>query len=459
MILGGAFEAFVQAAPISVMMRAIIENTFNSQRIDDTFEQTAESQYTRILPFSRVSDLMSEVVFNISPSIGAAIQANTEEIEVSRKSVYNKLNGTEPQVSAALVDETVERLTPVIKELDASLPSAVLGYRVKILDGNHFSATEHRLAELRAVIDAPLPGKALVVLDPQLMLATKVIPCQDGHAQERALLNSVLPDIESDDLWIGDRNFCTLGFMFGISDRLGKFLLRQHGSVQGILLGKRKFKGETDTGKVYQQDLRLECQESGKALIVRRITVELHRPTRNGETVIHLLTNVPKKHASAPQLANLYRTRWTIETMFFELTETLTCEVKTLAYPKAAILAFCLALAAYNGISVIKAALRAVYGTDSVEHELSGYYMALEIAKTYNGMMIAIPDENWAIFANLTAAKLAALLKQLAKHVVLSKYQKHPRGHKTPQPKRNKVSEGRHVSTARLLAKRTRAAG
>ena len=53
MILGGAFELFVKAAPISVMMRAIGENTFNSHRIDETFNQTAECQYTRILHFRR----------------------------------------------------------------------------------------------------------------------------------------------------------------------------------------------------------------------------------------------------------------------------------------------------------------------------------------------------------------------------------------------------------------------
>ena len=39
-----------------------------------------------------------------------------------------------------------------------------------------------------------------------------------------------VPDVEPDDLWIGDRNFCTLGFMFGITDRLGNFLLL--GTVQ-----------------------------------------------------------------------------------------------------------------------------------------------------------------------------------------------------------------------------------
>jgi hypothetical protein len=56
MILGDPFEAFVKAAPISVMMRALVENTFNPQRIDEIFEQTASSQYTRILPFSTVAD-------------------------------------------------------------------------------------------------------------------------------------------------------------------------------------------------------------------------------------------------------------------------------------------------------------------------------------------------------------------------------------------------------------------
>ena len=164
--------------------------------------------------------------------------------------------------------------------------------------------------------------------------------------------------------------------------------------------------GKTDPSKAYQQDLRLKCPESGRILIVRRITVELHRPTRNGETIIHLFTNVPKKHASALQLANLYRTRWTIETMFLELTETLTCEVKTLAYPKAAILAFCL----------------------------------------------AIPDENWTVFANLTPGQMAELLKQFAKHAVVPKHQKHRGGQKTPKPKRSKISKGNHVSTVRRLA-------
>ena len=56
-----------------------------------------------------------------------------------------------------------------------------------------------------------------------------------------------------------------------------------------------------------------------------------------------------------------------VETMFQEMTDHLTCEIKTLGYPRAAVFAFCLALMAWNGMSVIQAALRNVHGEETVE--------------------------------------------------------------------------------------------
>ena len=457
MLLGKPFARFVEESPISVMMRGIVDYAFDANRLNKIFEETAEVQYTRELRFSTVADLMAEVVFNISPSIGAAYQANIGEMTVSRKSVYNKLNGIEPRISAALVVDSVSQFTPVIKKLRATLPPLLPGYCVKILDGNHFAATEHRIEELRTIGDAPLPGKALVVLDPLLKLATHVFPCEDGHAQERSLLNQVLPCVEKGDLWIEDRNFCTLGFLFGIRSRGAKFLVRQHANLPGRLRGRRKYVGRIETGRVYEQSMEITNPKTGATLAIRRITVKLYQPTRDGDTEIHILTNVPRRAANSLRLANLYRKRWTIETMFQELTETLTCEIKTLGYPKAAVFAFCLALVAYNGISVIKAALRSVHGTDAVEEHVSGYYLSLEISKTYTGMMIAIPPKHWTVFRDMTVAQLARVLKELAHYVDLSKYQKHPRGPKQPPPERTHTGRTNHVSTARVLARRTTA--
>jgi IS4 transposase len=458
MLLGKRFAQFVEDSPISVMMRGIVEYAFDANRLNEIFEETAEAQYTRELQFSTVADLMAEVVFNISPSIGAAYQANIDQMTVTCRSVYNKLNGIEPQISGALVDDSVNQFAPVIKKLGATLPPLLRGYRTKIIDGNHFSATEHRIAELRTMGDAPLPGKALVVLDPQLKLAIHVFPCEDGHAQERSLLSPVLECVEKGDLWIEDRNFCTLGFLFGIRSRGAKFLVRQHANLPGRLRGRLKYRGRIATGRVYEQSMALTDPDTGSTLMVRRITVKLNQPTRDGDTELHILTNLPQKDANALKVADLYRKRWTIETMFQELTETLTCEIRTLGYPKAALFAFCLSLVAYNGISVIKAALRSAHGTETVEENVSGYYLSLEISKTYTGMMIAIPAKHWSVFRDMSVAQLAKTLKELAYQVDLAKYQKNPRGPKLPRPERVYTGRSHHVSTARILARRKTAA-
>ena len=117
-------------------------------------------------------------------------------------------------------------------------------------------------------------------------------------------------------------------------------------------------------------------------MTLRRITVALHKPTRDGDTAIHVLEQCPDGgKASAQTLAARYGKRWTIETMFQALTETLTCEVPALGYPKAALFGFCLALMAYNAVAVIKAALRAVHGGETVQQAISTYYLALEIRR------------------------------------------------------------------------------
>lgn len=454
MLLSAPFERFVEESPLTVMMRGIIENVFHPEKMDALFESAAESQYTRTLPFSTIAEVMGEVVFHVSPSVGAGLQAREGTLPVSRKAFYQKLNGIEGAISAAVVRDSAKELAPVVDRLKAALPSLLPGYRVRILDGNHFSATEHRLKELRTETAAPLPGQALVVYDPERKLAEDVVPCEDGHAQERALLDAVLPSVRLRDLWIMDRNFCTLGFLWGIIRRSGRFIARQHGNLPFRPIGKRKKRGRIETGVVYEQAVELTEPDTGKTKRLRRVTVELTTATRDGDTEIHLLTNLPVKDATAKRVANLYRKRWTIETMFQELTEHLQCEIKTLAYPKAALFAFCLALAAYNGLSAIRAALRSVHGEPQVENHVSGYYVALEISQVYKGMMIAIPDEHWRVFQNLTAAQLAKLLRELARQVRLEKYQKHVRGPKRPQPRRNYSGNGQHVSTARLLFQR-----
>ena len=455
MLLGPKFQAFVEGSPLSVMMRGVVENVFHPERLDAIFEEHAVLGDTRHLPFHTVAQVLWEVVFTIEPTVGSALQAREGTLPVSRKAFYTKLNHLEPVVGAALVRESARHLAPVVKALKVRHKRQLKGYHTLVLDGNHFAATEHRLDVLRHDTAAPLPGQALVLFDADLQLATEMIPCEDGHAQERSLLHCVLPLLKKRHLLIADRNFCTRGFLFGIQQRRAKFLIRYHAKLPYEVIGKKVSKGRTDTGEVCEEPVLIRDPATGETLKLRLVTLVLFQPTRDKETQIRLLTNLTVQEADSQKVATLYRGRWTIESLFQELTAHLSCEIRTLAYPRAALFAFSLALIAWNMVSTVKASLGAVHGEELVDANVSGYYLSLEVSHVTQGMMIAIPPKQWSVFRKLEAKELADVLKDLASHVNLKKYQSHPRGPKKPKPRRRHSGNGRHVATARLLCPNT----
>jgi hypothetical protein len=362
--------------------------------------------------------------------------------------VYNKMNGMEPDVSAGLVRHTSEQLHPVITTMEGQLPDLLPGYRLKILDGNHLAATERRLKVLRRSKAGPLPGQCLVVLDPALMQAIDVIPCEDGHAQERSLTDGILALVNKRDVWLDDRNFCTTRLLFGIAERNAFFITRQHGlSPRWESLGPRRERGRTASGAVFEEKVRLaDSDDPDRAFVVRRVTVVLDKPTRDGDPEIHILTNLPVGDAPAETVAEVYGKRWKIETLFQELEAALCSELPSLGYPRAALFVFCVSLVAYNVLSVVKAALRAQYGAERIEKEVSNYYLAWELRATYEGMCIAIPKSEWTPFQKMKSSECGSTLIGLAALMKLPKFRKHPRGPKKPVPPRTRFRNHSHVS-------------
>ena len=231
MYLEAVFDHFTQKSPVTVMTRALMENALAPEALDEIFAKHAETQYERTLLFSSVVNLMGLVVCKVQPAVSSAYRAVKDTLPVSLTALYDKINGIESDVSAALVRHTGERLAPIVEAMGAQHPALLPGYAVRIIDGNHLAATERRLAVLRQCKAGPLPGHALVILDPALMLAIDMIPCEDAHAQERSLFTQVLAYVCPGECWIGDRNFCTIGFLQGVAARKGSFVIRQHGNL------------------------------------------------------------------------------------------------------------------------------------------------------------------------------------------------------------------------------------
>jgi hypothetical protein len=451
MLCGQLFDRFVEQTPVTVMLRGILERTLQPNDLDQLFEKHRKRQYTRELLFSTTVDLLAAVACRLYPSVHAAYQGHPEEVGVRVASVYGKLAATEPQLGEQLVRHTVEKLKPLLHQMGAIRPALVSGYTTKILDGNHRGATQRRLTELHDVVAGPLPGQTLVVLEPEYQLVSAVFCCEDGHAQERSLLPRVLERVRAKDLWIADRNFCTTGFLFGLAQQQAAFVIRQHATtLRWHQESEEKRVGRVAGGTVYEQTLWLE-NEDGKLLPVRRVRLVLDEPTRDGETEITILTNLPAR-VSGKRVAQMYRERWGIEHWFLNLTTILRCELNTLPYPKAALFGFCAAVVAGNMLATVKSALGAVHGLEKVAQEVSDYHLALEVRGKYAGMMVALPPADWRPLARLTEAAFARWLLDLAARVHLQRFRKKPRGPKKPRPRRTRFAEAKHISTARLLA-------
>ena len=89
-----------------------------------------------------------------------------------------------------------------------------------------------------------------------------------------------------------------------------------------------------------------------------------------------------------------------------------------------------------------------------MEHEVSLYYIANEIATWYTGMMIAIPEPEWTIFYAMPKADLAAIWLELAQGVRLKALRNSPKNSQRSRYKRPGIPKKGHVSTAKLLMNR-----
>ena len=442
-------ERFTQRSPVTVMVRQTLQHALSAQWIDELFEEQRDKQYTRELLFSTVVDLMGLVALGLRPSLHAAAQSNPE-LTVSLAALYDKVNRTEPQVVRALVQRSAEKLLPVVRPMKKHEPWAA-GYQVRVLDGNHLPASQKRLKPLRDFRGAALPGQSLVVYAPEVGLVVDVVPAEDAHAQERALMGPVLERVQEGELWLADRNFCTSRILRAVHEKRAAFIIREHGvSPNPTALGEKREERRGKTGRVFEQAV---CVEGEAPLELRRIEVHLEEPTEDGETVIRLLTNVPKERLSALEVAELYRKRWKIEAMFGELEAVLESEVRSLGRPRAALLAFGVAVLAYNVLSVVKSAVEASHDLEAANMQVSTYYIAAEVKFAYGGMMMLVEPEDWKEKEEQSAEQLSEALLELAKKVKPSTLRKHPRTAKKKVKKGyvpGKVAR-KHVATARVL--------
>ena len=451
-MLKSVFERFSKKAPVALLFRGLFARVFSPEKLNRIFGENRFWQNESPLLFSTVVDVVGAVVVRAKPSVHASFISHEEEVGVSKQAFYDKLAGIEVPVCEAMVSECTAELLALLAAAKIKKPDLIEGFHCYVIDGKRLNGTEHRLEVARFTKSAPLPGSIVAILDTRVELFVHAIFAPDAYANERKMLAPYMDKLEKGALYFADRNFCDGPLIADFLKAETFFVLRHHGRSPSwrTIVGCPKRKVGTDPAGQAVHEQEIEVQLPDKSWIrLRRTTVILATPTRDEDTELHLLTNLPTP-VSAVCISEGYRGRWTIEVCLGKIATSLNAEINTLSYPRACLFCFCLGLLAFNMISTLKQLLSRYNKTKQIPR-LSDYYIALEIGESQLAFEICFDHADWLKLQRMTSAEFLQWISEIAKHAKLTKYRSHTRAPKKPPPKRSSGKKRAHFSTHRAL--------
>ena len=453
-MLEGILKQFAAKAPVALMFRSLFERIFSEEALDQIFREHAQQQVESRVLFSHLVDVLVPVISGSSKSVNSAFQSR--DFKYSRQALYDKLKGVETSVAVGMLTTVCGELLQIHNSCKIHQADPIKGFHTYVIDGKTYNATEYRLAECRTDARAPLPGRAVTIFDTRNELFVDIECETNAHCSERKIVKPLLEKLEQGALYLADRNFADSNTITGFINAHSYFIVRQN---KGCLSWKEaagsrpRSRGKDKNGsKLTEDEIEIKLID-GSSMVVRRIKVQLNKPTRKGDTELTLLSNLPSR-VSAKAIGDTYRQRWTIEVAFGHLAKALNSEIKTLCYPKAASLCFSIALVLFNLMSTMKILLKK-HGQYSDRYEivdLSYYYLTDEILRWHAALQWLEEDMHVDLtcFAKLPLNTFINQLKFIASNAKLQKYRKHIRGEKKKPPKR-KFDGTRHVATQKIL--------
>lgn len=235
-----------------------------------------------------------------------------------------------PDFFCALYEAFVDRLLPDAPPTYASALSSLRARfpEVWVLDGTRLDAVAHRLRITWDVRSPLLPGCLLVCYDLFRGFCRLVAFCGDAARSELGRAPDLLPHIPRDTLVVGDRLFASVAFCEALRARGLWGLFRRN---RRLTLRHERWLARRQGGGAVLVDrlVWIGCGVGTPPQLVRHIRYRAHRQS------LEVLTSVlDPQRLSAEEALQLYRARWTVERLFFDLKEVLNLHHFYLASPR-----------------------------------------------------------------------------------------------------------------------------
>jgi Transposase DDE domain len=316
--------------------------------------------YEKEISFGVLVQLIADALLEHQGSGRKSFERGQEHglLTASVQAVYQKLGRVPLELSEAWLAESTARVRPGYPlSAQVSLPPALAGLEVIIVDGKAIKRVAKRLKPVQGRKGGVLGGKALVALELRSGLAVAMATHADGETNDAKLVPALLPQVRTQvggtRLWVADRQFCDLTQTAAFALNEDHFLVRYHPKTHFCPDPTRLAQaGQDGQGRAWVQDWGwLGCERAKHRRFVRRLS--LYRP---GEETIILLTDLlDAAQCPATALLDLYLARWSIERVFQQITEVFHLQTLIGTTPQGTVFqcAFCLLL--YNLVQVVRA--------------------------------------------------------------------------------------------------------
>jgi hypothetical protein len=299
------------------LTKALCESVFDERRI---------SERRRLWTLQAMAEFWTAVIIRAPASLRQALDESQRGaggfplVQASPESFFERAQGMRWEFFSDLFEAfSASALADHAPAFEEDLRQALPAFpEVFVVDGSRLDAIAHRLKVLwdeRAVV---LPGSLLVLYDLYRGVPLRVRFDEDSNRAEVPALKSELDAVRKGALLLGDRAFCSHR-LFGDLTKRGIWAVVRCTKAIGIERVSELSRADHDGGVLLDTLVVAgTTQKPSQRQELRLIE------WRAGKKSIRLLTNVldPQK-LPAPAAIALYRRRWSVERMFYDLKEVL----------------------------------------------------------------------------------------------------------------------------------------
>jgi hypothetical protein len=303
------------------------------------FQRHRTTERTRTWTFYAVNLFWAAMIVRHPPSIqfgldqtrnGRGRDALWPRVLATPRAFFKKAQGLRPHLFQATYAAFTRSILPQARPAYASWLGRLRERfpEVLIVDGSRLDAIGHRLKLLRPERAQVLPGCLTIFYDLFRGITRHVLFFPDAAEAELPRAQAVLAELPPGTLLLGDRLYASLQYFHQLAAHQLSGLVRRNGRL--LLKRLQVFSSQQDSRSGLLEDGLVEvgCGVGQPKLILRLIRY------RGRGHRLDLLTNVLDPRRLSPEEAlALYRLRWSVERLFFDLKETLDLHGLYAAHP------------------------------------------------------------------------------------------------------------------------------